>query len=192
MTTARISVAMALVAFAGLSQIGCGAVGTAKDALAKLTDDELAAYVQAGAKEATSFGIGFAMKKYPDKAAQIRTDGQNADQVLRTVIIPIFSKVSTGSVARSAVTDAVALLGSKLSATQADGILLVANTVLTMVPLPANPADKLDVRTAKAVAAFFTGMAEGDESALGLPNPTPAPAPAPVPVPAPPPPAPPK
>jgi hypothetical protein len=173
---------LALFAF-GFASVGCSTVTNAID---RLSDDELAAYLQTGAKDATKFGIAYAQKKYPDKAPQIKADGKNADVALRGTIIPSFSGASTGDVARAAVDQAIAFLANKLSSAQIDGLVLVANTVITLVPMPKNPTDKLSPRLKKAVAAFFTGMAEGDEEALGIPGPAPAPNPAPAPTPPPP------
>lgn len=146
-------------------------------ALDRLDDDELAGYLNHGAREATRFGIDYAKKKYPDKAVQIQKDGETAAGVIRNLIVKSFSGAATSDVARSAVDQAIALLGTRLSGSQVDGLVLVAGTVLAQIPFPKNPADKLDARTRKAVSAFFTGMAEGIETALNLPGPAVPPAP---------------
>lgn len=163
--------ALIVAAFPILS-VGCSSIKHATD---RLSDDELAQYLETGAKEATRFGINYALKKNPDKAAQIQKDGQIADDVLRNVIVKTFSGATTGDVARASIDQAIQLLAGKLTNAQIDGIVLIAGTVLAQVPLPANPTDKLSARTKMAVAAFFAGMAEGLEAALNMPAPAPPP-----------------
>lgn len=163
--------------------IGCRTINHALDSL---SDAELAAYLEDGAKIGTSRGIGYALKKYPDKKDQITKDGKIADDTIRNVIVPVFSGAKSADVTRAALDQMIMLLASKLSTSQIDLLVVIAGTVATQVPMPANPADKLSPRTKLGIAAFFTGMAEGIESALGIPGPTPVPPPAPPPAPPPP------
>jgi len=189
MRTALLATLLALVAG---PLFGCKAIQSevqaAKAALDKLSDDELAAYVHDGALELTSHGIKFAMSRSPNSAATIKNDGTIADQTLRAVVIPMFKDAPLGTVASGALGVAQAQLSAKLQGSSLDTLILVAKSILTQVTLPKNPDDKLSPRLQKALAAFFTGMAEGDEKELSIPGPTPTPAPSsPGPAPTPPP-----
>lgn len=172
-------IVMAVLAFLpALASVGCSGKNHVLDGL---SDDELALYLETGAREAVKFGVDYAVKKYPDKTAQIQKDGQIADDLLRNTIIKNFSGAASADVAKSAINQAIQLLSSRLTNAQIDGLVLIAGTVLTQVSLPQNPTDKLSARTKMAVAAFFTGMAEGLEASLKIPPPGPAPAPPPPP-----------
>lgn len=180
-------IASILLATLSLAAVGCTTITHELD---RLSDDELASYLEAGAQKATGFGVKYAIKKNPDKMAQIQKDGTLGDQIIREVMIPAFTNSASGTVLKGAIDVAVAKLASKLSGSPIDTILMVADTLVAQVPLPKNPADKLSPRLQKAIGASFLGMAEGLEQALGIPSPVPTPVvppPAPPPSPAPPP-----
>jgi hypothetical protein len=174
--------ALALAAaIAAFSAVGCSSVTHALD---RLSDDELAKFLETSAQKTTQAGIQFALKKNPDKAAQIQKDGLAADQVIRGPILTALSGSSGGTVLKSAFDVAMSQLSSKLSGTTLDNLILVANIAEAQLPLPVTGA--LSPRLQKALVGFFTGMAEGLEAALKIPGPTPPPAPPPAPPPPPP------
>src|SRR4029077_10904743 len=183
----KMKILAVLLGVLSFASVGCTAI---KHKLDGISDDQLAAYLEEGAQFATSKGISMATKKWPDRAAQIKTDAIAIDKAIREVVIPAFSGEPTAQV----LTQILAQITAKVRNTTLDTFELVFEGVLLQVPLPPNPTDKLSPRTTKGIIGFFTGSAEGIEKAEGLPNPTPAPvppppppAPAPGPTPAPPP-----
>lgn len=164
------------LAILALASIGCGAITKRLDSL---TDDQLANYSHDAAYELTDHGVKFALEK--GSTATVQKDGGIADQALRTVVIPLFSKADLGTVSASTIDSAFAGLKSKVSGGTLDILMLVAKSALTQITLPANPTDKMNPRYHRALLSFFTGMAEGVEKALNIPGPAPAPIPAPPP-----------
>ena len=166
----------ALLGICALASVGCSYVTKRLDAL---TDEQLASYSHDAAYELTDHGVKFALKK--GSAATVQKDGGIADQALRTVIIPLFSNATLGTVSASAVDTAFAQLESKVSGGTLDVLLIVAKSALTQITLPPNPTDKINPRYHAALLSFFNGMAEGVEKALNIPGPAPAPGASPPP-----------
>ncbi len=172
---------MALAAVLGLlavSSVGCSYVSKKLDGI---SDDQLAMYAHDAGYELTTHAIALAQEK--GSAKTVQADGGTADQILRTVVIPTFSKADAGTVASSSLDTAYAQLKAKVTGSTLDQLYLVSKAALSMVTLPTNPADKINPRYHQALLSFFTGMAEGLEKKLGIPGPAPAPAPTPPPAP---------
>jgi len=168
-----LSVVLGLLA---VCSVGCSYVTKKLDAV---SDDQLALYAHDAGYDLTGHAVALAQEK--GSAKTVQTDGTVADQVLRNVVIPIFSKADVGSVAASSLDTAFAALKTKVTGSTLDQLYLVSKVALTMVTLPTNPADKINPRYHQALLSFFTGMAESLEKKLGLPGPAPAPAPTPPP-----------
>lgn len=151
--------ALMLLALAAGPLSGCRAA-------AQLSDDQLAAYVQAGSSAAVEFGLKFAEGKEPDRAQQIAADAAAADAVIKADILGpsgVFAGTS-GQVLASAAQTALSMLSDKVSPT-VGVIVQTALAVLTAnVALPDNPAGALDDRTRKALVALFTGISQGIEA----------------------------
>lgn len=165
-----------------LPMMSCSSVTKALD---NVSDADLASFIETGANKGAAFAIKYAMSKYPEKATQILKDAAVADQVVREVMIPLFTKASLGTLTKGAMDVAISQLSAKLTNSPIESIVSVISGVVEGLPLPPNPTDKLSPRLQGAIAGGFTGLAEGIESQTNTPPP-------PVTPPAPPPPAPPK
>lgn len=128
--------------------------------------EDLAATVKAGAELAAVQGLRLAMDKKPDDAEKIKENAKLAAEVIRKTILPTFEGAATADVLRSAVDVALEKLNEKLSPEVRAAIQFALAIVASQVKLPANPADKLDERVRKAVAAFFSGLASGIDTAV--------------------------
>lgn len=148
-----------LIPWALLSS-GCRTVG-------QIPDDDFARYIETGAKLSTKYGLQKALAAEPAKAAEITENAKLAVEIVRKNVLPVFQGASSADVLRSAVETALTQLGEKLKPQLALVIQLAIDMLATQVNLPANPADKLDERTTKAVAALFKGAADGVEAAIG-------------------------
>jgi hypothetical protein len=152
-----------------LSLSGCAQI-------AQIPDDTLAKDLNVGAEKAVEYGLKFAMDKAPADALKIRDAAAIADTVLKQNIIPVFSGASTADVLKSAVDTALSQLSSKINNPAVMASIQLAIDILAAnVPLPKNPADKIDDRTKKALNGIFSGMAAGIDAALAPPaavNPT--------------------
>jgi len=138
----------------------------------RLSDDQLASYVQQGAENAVKYGLRLAIQKSSDNGAAILADARIADTIDRQNVVPVFSDAATADLVRSAVDTALALLKSKVKQEVADAILLALDVLESQIPLPQNPADKIDERTRKALLALFTGIGAGLDDVLGAQMPT--------------------
>jgi len=168
--------------------MGLGGCSSIKERVEKLTDEELAEYVYKAAKFTAKTGLKKAIDTWPEHEAAIKEDALLAVKVINENIVPVFSGASTEEVLRSAVDVALAELSDKLNPATVDVVRLALAVVAGHIELPANPADKLDDRTRKAVLAFFKGLVDGVMEVYPPAPPAPvepAPAPAPVPEPAP-------
>lgn len=142
-----------------LSTSGCTAIGN-------LSDEDLAKDIQIGASKAIEAGAKLAFDKYPDKVAAIKKELAAASLIVKTNIIPSFV-TPTGEVLTSAIKTAMTLLESKITNEQMrKNIILAAEILEANVTLPANPLEKLDARTAKALIGLFTGISLGLDAAL--------------------------
>lgn len=163
---------------------GCKAIAAAEHKLDNLSDDQLAGYLELGAQATAKYGIQMASKKFPNEAPRIKTDAIALDNLIRQVVLPAFSGAPTAQV----LTQMVQQISAKVRNTTLDAYELPIQAILLDVPLPPLPTDKLSPRTVKGIVGFFSGVAEGIESAENLPGPTPAPVPPPpAPAPTPPP-----
>ncbi len=156
---------------------GCGPI---QQELDKLSDAELASYVQKATDAAASYGLKLAAKKYPNELPTIIADTKLADQIDKA-IIDDFNK-NTGDIFTSAVDLALSKFDNKLSPQVSDAIQAAILAIKVTVNLPKNPTDKLDARTKGAILAAFTGISTGAEKFLASQSGV-APAPAPVPAP---------
>ena len=140
---------------------GCKAI---QQELDKLSDAELASYVQKATDAASYEALRLAAKKYPNDLPMIVSDAKLADQI-DTAIIDDFNK-TTGDVLSSAVDLALSKFNNKLSSQVSDAIQAAVLAIKVSVNLPKNPTDKLDARTKGAVIAAFTGIKTGTERFL--------------------------
>jgi len=135
----------------------------------RMSDQDLADRVYTISKGASQYGIKYLIDKQPEKAAEIKQVTQAAIVVIRTNVIPAFSGAETNNVLRSAADTALKLLGDKLDPRIATTVQLAVNLAESYIDLPANPTDKLDVRTKMALLALFNGLADGLNLAIGSP-----------------------
>lgn len=129
--------------------------------LANVSDDDLAKGIKSAAKSATKFGIATAIEKAPDKAVEVAADAKDAAEVIRLAVLPTFEGAETGDVLKASVAVVLDKLSEKIKPSILSAIQLAIDVLAARVNLPENPADKLDDRTKKALAAFFGGVAEG-------------------------------
>lgn len=135
---------------------GCGTT-----IVSQLSDDDLAKYVELGAEKAAKYGLKAALEKNPADAAAIAANVGIGVDTINQVVLPLFQGSGTGEVLRSGVDLALQKLDEKVSPTVKLAIQLALNVVAGQVKLPANPTDKLDDRTKKALTALFRGLATG-------------------------------
>lgn len=143
----------------------------------KIPDDKLAESLHTGAKGAVKYALQAALRKVdPAVAEKIKTDATLARDILADNIIPVFSGAETADVLRSAVDTALGLLRSKITDPRViSAIELAVEIIIAEVDLPRNPAEKLSVRSTKALSGVFSGIEEGIR--MVFPK-APAPAPA--------------
>lgn len=150
-------------ALAGLSALfalaGCAGID-------RIPDDQLAKDLNLGAEKAVEYGLKYLVRKDPTSAQAVKDNAKLADDVIKKNILPVFSGASTGDVLRSAVDAALAQLQGVLQPNVRAAIQLALDILTANVPLPANPADKIDDRTKKAVNGLFGGIAAGLDAFL--------------------------
>lgn len=170
----------AISVIAILSLLGCSQID-------KISDDQLSADLQVGAKAVVKYGLTAAVRKFPADAAKIMADAKLADTLIVQNILPVFSGASTQAVLRSAVDQALGLLKAKITDPRVLATIgLGTEIIIADVPLPGNLTDKLDERTRKLLVGIWSGIDQGIQAAF------PPPAPATSTTGAPPPPVPPK
>lgn len=180
-----------LLAILPLCIVSCSSVTAAvTHELDSISDDQLASYLEKAGSSATRVSVKFAINTYPDRTVQIQKDGAVIVRAIREVIVPALTNAPLGTVAKGAIDLAVAQLSKQLTGSPLATIASVADTVVELVPLPANPTDKLSARLQKGIASSFLGIAEGLEKALNIPPPAPGTSGTPGPGAPPPPPAP--
>ena len=150
---------------------GCGSIR-------KLSDDDLASYLQRGAEVVVSHGVDFLMDKYPDKKAAILKDIEAVSVSIKTDVLPVFAGASVGDITLATVQDVLRKLDTKVSPTIKTVITSAVAAVSAM--LPQKPGDKIPERTKKAVVGVMSGIIAGIDEILADEVP---PAPAPVPEP---------
>lgn len=160
---AKFGMLLAVVLAVGGSQIGCSQIS-------QLSDEDLATYVNIGSEKTVQYGIQFAVKKYPDKAATIQKDAVAIAGVIDDTVLKMFDS-PTGDVLRSTVSKVAELLTGKIAKLQsgpelADAVKLTIDIVALNIKLPKNPAEKLDDRTKGALVAFFKGVSQGVKAAF--------------------------
>lgn len=160
---ARLALAAGCIAF--LSQNGCRTID-------RIPDDQLARDVNLGAEKAVQYGLGYLVRKAPQDAQAIKDNAKLADDVIKKNILPVFAGASTGDVLKSAVDTALAQLQGVLQPNVRAAIQLALDILTANIPLPLNPADKLDDRTKKAVNGLFSGIAAGLDQFLATQAPT--------------------
>lgn len=133
--------------------------------VSKLSDEDLASYVQLGAEQAAKYGLKLALDKNPADAAKITADVGIAVDAIDKVVLPAFQGAGTGDVLRSAVDQALEKLDAKLSPMVKIAIQGAVDIASVSVKLPDNPTDKLDARTKKALVALFQGLEAGMKAA---------------------------
>ena len=145
--------------------------------LDKIPDDQLAKDLHIGAEKAVQYGLKLLLRKVSAAdAVKVAADCRIADDILTKNIIPLFSGADTDVVLRSAVDTALALLKSKIANSKViDQIDLGVEILVTEVPLPKNPADKIDVRTKKLIAGVLGGIVAGIEDVFAPTTPVPPP-----------------
>lgn len=149
--------AVGLVAVLALS--GCASVD-------RIPDDQLARDLNLGAERAVEYGLKYLVRKAPQDAQAVKDNAKLAADVIRKNILPVFSGAGTADVLKSAVDTALSQLEGTLQPNVRAAIQLALDILTTSVPLPANPADKIDDRTKKAVNGLFGGIAAGLDAFL--------------------------
>ncbi len=129
-----------------------------------VSDERLAKGIRVASKGAAQYGLGYVLKKYPDKAPAIADGARIAVEVLRETILPAFNGAETEGVLLSAVDTALTELSDKLEPSMIHAVQLALDVVSMRVQLPENPVDKLSERTRLALVALFDGLAEGLEA----------------------------
>lgn len=137
--------------------------------IANIPDDDLAKHLNVGAQKAVEYGLKLLIKKVPAEAQAIVDNAKLANDILKANIIPIFSGAATGDVLKSAVDTALAQLWAKATPQIRDAIQLALTLLSANIPLPPNPADKLDERTKKALNGFFAGLSAGIDAVVSKP-----------------------
>jgi hypothetical protein len=146
----------------------------------QLSDDQLAADLNVAARGAAKYSLVVALQKFPAEATRITADAKTLDTVIQQNVLQLFSGAATADVARSAIDTALSLLKNKITDARVLAIIGLAETaIVTELPLPKNPADKLSPRTSKAIVGIFSGLSSGIEQALPAPAPPPPPPPPP-------------
>jgi hypothetical protein len=150
------------------SSIGCTQIS-------QLSDDDLAAYVNVGAEKSVVYGLKFAARKYPEKAAAIQKDAIVVAGVIDDTVMKMLNGTAS-DVLRSTVGQISQLLTSKIASLPsgealADTVKLTVDIVALNIKLPKNPADKIDERTKGALIAFFKGVSTGAKTAFAAPVP---------------------
>lgn len=148
---------LALLALVALTFTGCKTV-------AQIPDEQFADGIHTLTYNSTYYGFKAVLNNNPAKYTQLAADVKTTTDIIRNNVLPIFTGASTGDVLNGAVNTALAQLSVSPAVT--DVIKVALALVETQVTLPANPADKLDVRTKLALAAFFSGVAEGLDQAV--------------------------
>jgi hypothetical protein len=139
----------------------------------KIPDDQLAKDLNIGAEKAVEYGLKYLIHKDPAVAQAVKDNAKLADDVIKKNILPVFSGASTGAVLKSAVDAALSQLQGVLQPNVRAAIQLALDVLTANIPLPANPADKIDDRTKKAVNGLFGGIAAGLDAFLATQAPPP-------------------
>lgn len=164
-----------LAAVLALSVSGCGPIN-------EIPDDTLQHDLNIGARQAASYALKAALKKFPNDAAKIMTDADIALDILNNNLITAFSGASTADVVRGVLDTALAQLKGKLTDPRVIEVAdLSVEFILANVKLPASPTAKLDERTRKILLGIFTGLSDGIKSAKATAAPAPARAPLTIP-----------
>lgn len=135
----------------------------------KIPDDQLAKNLDIGAERAVEYGLKYLVRKEPNSLQAVKDNAKLAGDVIKNNILPAFSGASTADVLKSAVDTALSQLQGVLQPNVRAAIQLALDILAANVPLPSNPADKLDERTKKALTGLFTGISDGiDKFLAGL------------------------
>lgn len=140
----------------GFLMMGCSQID-------RLSDEQLAADLNVGAKSIVKYSLKLALKKLsPEDQAKVSADAQLADKILVENILPIFSGTSTADLLRSSVDQALSQLKGKIKDPRVSAAIeLGTELIIADVTLPKNPADKIDARTRLALQGVFTGISAG-------------------------------
>jgi hypothetical protein len=154
------------------SSIGCTQIS-------RLSDEDLAGYVNIGAEKAVEYGLKFAARKLPEKAAAIQKDAVVVAGVIDDTVMKMLTG-TTADVLRSTVSQISQLLTAKIASLPsgealADTVKLTVDIVALNIKLPKNPSEKLDERTRGALIAFFQGVSQGVKAAFKVVPPGAAP-----------------
>jgi len=137
----------------------------------EIPDEKFADGIHALTYHSVYYGFKAVLGNNPGRYEQLTTDAKTASEIIRTNVLPVFTGATTGEVLRSAVDTALTQLSVATSV--ADTVKVALILVETQLVLPENPATELDVRTKLALAAFFSGVAEGlDQAVKDTPAPT--------------------
>lgn len=142
-----------------LSVSGCGPIN-------EIPDDTLQHDLNIGARQASSYALKAALKKFPNDAAKITAEANILLDILNNNLIPAFSGASTADVVRGVLDSALAQLKGKLTDPRVVEVAdLSVEFILANVKLPATATGKLDDRTKKILLGIFTGLSDGIKSA---------------------------
>lgn len=162
-----VAVLVVMLAACG-SSIGCTTIS-------QLSDEDLAGYVNTGAEKAVEYGLKYAVKKFPEKAAAIQKDAVVVAGVIDDTVMKMLTG-TTSEVLRSTVGQISQFLTAKIASLPsgemlADTVKLTVDIVALNIKLPKNPAEKIDERTKGALVAFFKGVTQGVKAAFTAPPP---------------------
>lgn len=143
----------------------------------KIPDDTLAKDLNIGAEKAVEYGLKFLVQKAPQDLQTVKDNAKLADDVIKNNILPVFSGTGTADVLKSAVDTALGQLDGVLQPKVRSAIQLALDILTANVPLPTNPADKIDARTKKALNGLFSGMVSGLDAFLASQAPASVPVP---------------
>jgi hypothetical protein len=147
----------------------------------QIPDDTLQRDLQIGARQASSFALRAALRKFPNDVQKITADANIALDILNNTLIPAFSGASTADVVRGVLDTALAQLKAKLTDPRVIEVADISvEFILVNVKLPPTLTAKLDERTRKILLGIFTGLSDGIKAATAA---APAPARAPLTIP---------
>lgn len=144
---------------------GCGTIR-------KLSDDDLASYLNTGAHVVVSHGVDFLMDKYPDKKVAILKDITAVNVSIKGEVMPALAGANVGDLTLATVQDVLQKLDSRVSPTIKTVITSAVSSISGL--LPQKPGDKIPDRTKKAIVGVFSGISQAIEEILADEAPAPA------------------
>lgn len=135
-----------------LLMVGCGGL--------QLSTSDVAYGVQRGSTVAVNAGLK-ALSRDATSYQNVKKAATAAKDAIEGVCIPLLDGASTSTLTMTTVNQVLAVLDGKLDPTTKGVIQLAINSVLTLVKLPDNPADKISADQRELLVALFQGMDNG-------------------------------